>query len=153
MVLNYAEKLGALLDLADLLEPVFKEGYAQAHTLMEAGVTIPGRRLVPKKAGHDKWAEDRKKVDAFLARKGLGLEARREQWEPVSPAQARTKLKALGLDMMDGSKDRVALEKLVAKGVSSGSTVAPTDDPRPDYETPAIAAKAYAEKIGGLLPR
>jgi hypothetical protein len=150
-VQNYAENLGLLLDLADMLEPVFKEGYAQAHTLLEAGVNIPGYRLVPKKAGWDKWAEDRKKVDAHLARRGLDLEARREPWEPISPAQARTKLKALGLDMKDGSKDRIALEKLVQKGVSSGSTVAPTDDPRPDYASPAIAAKVYAEKIGGLL--
>lgn len=155
-VLEYSAALAAMLDIADIVEPYIKEAQSQAHAFLEAGGKIPGYKLVPKRAGHDKWKEDRSKVDAFLARKGLDLDARREAWVPISPAQARTKLKALGLDMKDASekhplsKERAALEKLVAPGVSSGSTLAPADDPRPDFIRSADRVAALADKLKQL---
>jgi hypothetical protein len=147
---DYAEALSMMLQLGEILEPYIKEAQSQAHTFMEAGGKVPGFKLVPKRAGWDKWKEDRTKVDRFLANQGLDLDARREPWEPISPAQARTKLKALGKDMKEGSKDRKLLDKYIAPGVSSGSTLAPSDDPRPEITNRAETVKELAGKLTQL---
>jgi hypothetical protein len=155
---TYPEALVAMLDLAEILEPYIKEAQKQAHAFLEAGGKLlredgsEAYRLVPKKAGHDKWGEDRKKVDAYLAKQGLSLEQRREPWAPISPAQARDKMIALGKDVKKGStsKDRKLLDKYIAPGVSSGSTLAPADDPRPDFIGTSEKVAALADKIASL---
>lgn len=143
--LDYAETLGLMLDLREIIEPYLDEAAKQAHTFLEAGGRIPGYKLVPKRAGHDKWQDD-DKVDAFLARQGLSIEERRVV-KPITPAVARTLLKAKGKDMKDGSKDRKLLEKYVQPGVSSGSTIARSDDPRPEYVTSSAAVEQIANKL------
>ena len=87
----------------------------------------------------------------MLARLGLGLEDRREPWEPISPAQAEKKLKAIGVNLTsEGSKPRATLDKYIAPGVSSGSTLAPADDPRPDFVGTSEKVAALADKIASL---
>lgn len=147
--LTYAQALAAMLDIAEIVEPYINEAQAQAHAFMEAGGEVPGYKLVPKRAGHDGWVDD-KKTDDFLARQGVPLDERRKPWVPVTPAVARTILKSKGQDMKEGSKDRKLLEKYVAKGVSSGSTVARNDDPREAIERTADVVKKLADKIGTL---
>lgn len=151
--LTYAEALGLILDLRDIIEPYLDEGAKQAHTFLEAGGRIPGYKLVPKKAGHDKWQDD-DKVDGFLARQGLSIEERRVV-KPITPAAARTLLKSKGKDMKDGSKDRKLLEKYVQPGVSSGSTIARSDDPRPEYVSSSAAVEQIAAKLKqiGVAPQ
>lgn len=147
--LDYAETLGLMLDLGEILEPYLSEAAKQAHTFMEAGGRIPGRKLVPKKAGHDSFKE-RDDTDSFLSRRGLSVEERRKPWDTVTPAVARKLLKAKGDD-----KGLKLLEKYVQPGISSGSTIAKSDDPRPEYVTSSAAVAEIAAKLKqiGVAPR
>lgn len=139
--LAYAEALGLMLDLEEILEPYLSEAAKQAYTFMEAGGRIPGRKLVPKRAGHDSFKE-RDDTDSFLSRRGLSIEERRKPWDTVTPAVARKLLKAKGDD-----KGLKLLEKYVQPGVSSGSTIAKSDDPRPEYVSSSAAVEQIAEKL------
>lgn len=141
--LTYPEALALMLELGDILEPYITEARKQAHEYMEAGGRIDGYKLIPKRAAHDSWDDD-KKADAFLGRQGLSVEERRVV-KPITPAKARDVLKAKGLDMKEGSKDRKLLDKYVRKGVSSGTNLAREDNPRAAV-SPATAA-ALANKL------
>jgi hypothetical protein len=142
--IEYAEALAMMLDLAEIVEPYIKEATAQAHAFMEAGGEIPHYKLVPKKAGWDSWA-DEKKTDAFLGRQGLSVEERRKPWQSITPAVARKHLKAKG-----DEKGLKLLEKYVQPGVSSGTTIAPSDDPREAVQATATMVKSLADKIASL---
>lgn len=142
--LSYGEAMGLALDLRDVLEPYFIEAERQAHTFMEAGGVVPRRKLVPKKAGWDSW-NDPKETDDFLSRRKLSVEERRKPWEPITPAVARKLLKSKG-----DEKGVKLLEKYVKPGVSSGTTIAPSDDPRPAVEATATMVKSLADKIASL---
>lgn len=138
---TYAEALAAMLTLAEIVEPYINAAYEQAHAFMEAGGVVPGHKLVPKRAGWDSW-EDEKKTDAFLGRAGLSVDERRKPWSSITPAVARKKIK--------DEKQLKLLEKYVKKGVSSGTTIAPSDDPRPAIEATATMVKTLADKIASL---
>lgn len=138
---DYAEALAAMLTLAEIIEPYINAAYEQAHAYMEAGGVVPGHKLVPKRAGWDSW-EDEKKTDAFLGRAGLAVDERRKPWSSITPAVARKKIK--------DEKQLKLLEKYVKKGVSSGTTIAPSDDPRPAIEATATMVKTLADKIASL---
>lgn len=138
---TYANALAAMLTLAEIVEPYINAAYEQAHTFMEAGGVVPGHKLVPKRAGWDSW-EDEKKTDAFLGRAGLAVDERRKPWSSITPAVARKKIK--------DEKQLKLLEKYVKKGVSSGTTIAPSDDPRPAIEATATMVKTLADKIASL---
>lgn len=146
---NYAETLALMLDLGEILEPYLSEAAKQAYTFMEAGGRIPGRKLVPKRAAHDSFKE-RDETDGFLSRRKLSVEERRKPWDTVTPAVARKLLKAKGDD-----KGLKLLEKYVQPGVSSGSTIAKSDDPRPEYVTSSAAVEQIAAKLKqiGVAPR
>jgi hypothetical protein len=137
----YAEALAAMLTIAEIVEPYINEAYTQAHAFMEAGGVIPGHKLVPKRAGWDSWL-DEKKTDAFLGRAGLSVDERRKPWSSITPAVARKKIK--------DEKQLKLLEKYVKPGVSSGTTIAPSDDPRPAIEATATMVKSLADKIALL---
>jgi hypothetical protein len=143
--LDYAQALSMMLTLADIVEPYIGEARRQAHVFMEAGGQVPGHKLVPKRAGWDKW-DDPKKADSYMQRHGASLEERRKPWEPISPAKARVLLKGKGADQ----KALKGLEKYVQPGVSSGTTLAPSDDPRPEIEATATAVQGLADKIASL---
>lgn len=138
---EYAEALAAMLTIAEIVEPYINEAYNQAHAFMEAGGVIPGHKLVPKRAGWDSWL-DEKKTDAFLGRAGLSVDERRKPWSSITPAVARKKIK--------DEKQLKLLEKYVKPGVSSGTTIAPSDDPRPAIEATATMVKSLADKIASL---
>jgi hypothetical protein len=87
-----------------------------AQQLLEAGVEVPGWKLVPKRATR-KWVDD-KKVLTTLTEAGLNIE---QLTEPKSPAQMEKVLK----------KHNVPLPSDLIVSVSTGSTLAPEDDPRP----------------------
>lgn len=139
--LTYPEALGLMLDLAEIVEPYLSEAAKQAYAFMEAGGRIPGRKLVPKRAGHDAF-KDRDETDGFLSRRKLSVEERRKPWDTVTPAVARKLLKAKGDD-----KGLKLLEKYVQPGVSSGSTIAKSDDPRPEYVSSSAAVEEIAAKL------
>lgn len=145
-VLSYAEALSTMLELADIAEPYFAEARKQAHIFMEAGGEVPDRKLVPKRAGWDSW-EDETKAEQFLARQGLSLEERRKPMEPISPAKARTALKAKKAD----EKTLKLLEKYIKPGVSSGTNIVRADSPREAVQPATVEAlAAKLKKLGAV---
>jgi hypothetical protein len=110
------DRLAEALGQIDLLEGYIKDARDMAQQLLEAGVEVPGWKLVPKRATR-KWVDD-KKVLTTLTEAGLNIE---QLTEPKSPAQIEKVLK----------KHNVPLPPDLIVSVSTGSTLAPEDDPRP----------------------
>ena len=106
------------LKMADQLEGWIKEVRALAMQTLEAGLPVPGYKLVPKR-GMRQWVDEDKALEAMRA---MGPNA----WELtetklLSPAQAEKVLK----------KHKLALPADHVVSVSSGNTLASEDDPRP----------------------
>jgi hypothetical protein len=144
--LDTGEMYAIGLHLKEILEPMLKGVAEDAQTFMEAGGKVPGYKLVPKKAGHDSWLDD-DKAEKYLGRQGIPLDERRVV-KPITPAVARTKLKALGKLDEKGAKQ---LAKYVDPGKSSGHTLAPESDSRPAIESTANAVASLAEKLKSSL--
>ena len=111
-----AEQIAHYMDQIPLIEGFLKDLQQLAHGLIEEGKVIPGWKLVNKRATR-KWIDEDKAV-AFLS--SVGVEAWAEP-KPVSPAQAEKELK----------KAKIELPADLIVAVSSGSTLAPENDPRP----------------------
>ena len=106
------------LKMADLLEGWIKEVRALAMQTLEAGLPVPGYKLVPKRAMRQ-WMDEGKALDAMC---DLGLDVKElTETKLLSPAQAEKVLK----------KYKLALPADHVVAVSSGNTLAPEDDPRP----------------------
>ena len=113
-----AGSIGAYLDQADLVEQWLADLRGLAQSMIETGTSVPGWKLVPKRATRQ-W------VDENVAHKSLqeaGL-AEDELYvsKLVSPAQAEKALKKTKQVLPDG----------LTVAVSSGNTLAPESDPRP----------------------
>ena len=109
-----APLIGEMLTKADLLEQWITDLRALAFQMLHAGGTVPGYKLVPKRATRQ-WVDPEK---ARAALEDLGLDQiELMETKLLSPAQAEKKVKNLpeGLTV----------------SVSSGDTVAPESDPRP----------------------
>jgi hypothetical protein len=106
------------LKMADLLEGWIKEVRALAMQTLEAGLPVPGYKLVPKRAMRQ-WMDEGKALDAMC---DLGLDVKElTETKLLSPAQAEKVLK----------KHKLALPADHVVAVSSGNTLASEDDPRP----------------------
>jgi len=106
------------LKMADLLEGWIKEVRALAMQTLEAGLPVPGYKLVPKRAMRQ-WMDEGKALDAMC---DLGLDVKElTETKVLSPAQAEKVLK----------KHKLALPDDHVVSVSSGNTLASEDDPRP----------------------
>ena len=112
-----ANKIGAYLGNCDMLEQWITDLRALAHQMLENDKLVPGWKLVNKRATRQ-WANE-DTAGEVLSRVLL----RDELYVPkmISPAQAEKVLKKLGQQLPD--------DLVVA--VSSGSTLAREDDPRP----------------------
>lgn len=110
------DRLAEALGQIELLEGYIKDARDMAQQLLENGVEVPGWKLVPKRATR-KWADD-KKVLTTLTEAGLNIE---QLTDPKSPAQMEKVLKKHNVPMPTG----------LIVSVSTGSTLAPEDDPRP----------------------
>jgi len=110
------EALGRALALADDLEGFISAARGLVQQRLEAGLPVPGWKLVPKQARR-KWV---KESDALAALAAAGV-PESELLELKSPAQAEKVLK----------KHKLALPDGLAVSVSSGDTIAPESDPRP----------------------
>ena len=128
------EDLGELLTRAERAEEFIRDIRAEAHARLEAGQAVNGWKLVAKRATR-KW------IDAETAAEALQRVGKLDKkdilvTEVISPAQAEKLLKKQGtLKALDG----------IVASVSSGTTIAPLDDPRPmalnKQAFAAIAAK------------
>ena len=110
------DRLAEALGQIELLEGYIKDARDMAQQLLENGVEVPGWKLVPKRATR-KWADD-KKVLTTLTEAGLNIE---QLTDPKSPAQMEKVLK----------KHNVPMPTDLIVSVSTGSTLAPEDAPRP----------------------
>ena len=109
------DQIAHYLDQIPAVEAFLKDLQQLAHGLMEEGKAIPGWKLVNKRAVR-KWTDDAKAAKALLE---LGIDPYEQKL--MSPAGAEKVLKA--------SKRELPDDLVVA--VSSGSTLAPENDPRP----------------------
>jgi hypothetical protein len=106
------------LKMADQLEGWIKEVRALAMQTLEAGLPVPGYKLVPKRAMRQ-WIDEEK---AFVEMCIMGVnEEELTEITILSPAKAEKVLK----------KYKLALPADHVVAVSSGNTLAPEDDPRP----------------------
>ena len=112
-----AMQISHYLKQADMLEQWVTDLRALAHTMLEAGAIVPEWKLVAKRATRQ-W------VDEDLAAKALAQYMSQDELytkKLLSPAQAEKLLKK--------QKKELPASHVVA--ISSGSTLAPVDDPRP----------------------
>jgi hypothetical protein len=112
------QMLGSYLANADLLEDWIKDLRALAHQILDSGASVPGYKLVNKR-GTRQWT-DEKDVVHWLDGKGLEPTEIYSK-ELLSPAQMEKVLK----------KRKMTLPDDLVVSVSSGTTLASADDPRP----------------------
>ena len=129
--LNDAD-LGKALELADMLESFAAAARQLVQQKLEAGLPVPGWKLVPKRATR-KWTNE---ADALAALRAVGT-PESELMELRSPAQIEKVLK----------KRKIALPEEVVVSVSSGDTIAPESDPRPAKVLLAQQMAAALSKI------
>lgn len=109
------EGLGMIEQVKETIRALEKRAYEQ----LEIGATVPGWKLVPKRASR-KWSMNDDQIIARLRRK-LGGKKHIVKEVLLSPAQMEKVAKSQGLAL--------DLEELTVKE-SSGSTLAPDSDPR-----------------------
>jgi len=106
------------LVIADRLEDWIKSVREMAQQALENDITIPGFKLVPKRATRQ-WVNDEGALEAL---REMGLESDElTETKLRSPAQVEKVLKKHKLEL---PKDHVV-------AVSTGNTIAPESDPRP----------------------
>ena len=126
------DTLGKYLKNADLLEDWIKDLRALAFGMLEKGVNVPGVKIVQKQARR-KWTDESK---AKLALLDMGLkESVVVETSIMSPAQAEKALK----------KRFSELPEELIKSESSGTTLAPEDDPRPAVQSFIGLSKALSK--------
>lgn len=113
-----AQMIGAYLANADLLEDWIKDLRALAHQMLDSGASVPGYKLVAKR-GTRQWVDEAKAATAMLTMNVPRSEIYKE--ELLSPAQMEKVLK----------KSKLTLPDDLVVSVSSGTTLASVDDPRP----------------------
>jgi hypothetical protein len=110
------DMLGRYLKNADLLEDWIKDLRGLALQLLEKDLPVPGYKLVAKR-GTRQWVDETKAVEALHE---LDIFPHKKP-EIISPAQAEKELK----------KRKMALPDDLVVSVSSGTTLASEEDPRP----------------------
>lgn len=113
-------KLGKVLHQAVLLEQWLDDLRRLSHLAMENGVEIPGWKLVNKR-GTRQWVEPDAVVAQILAQYPEVCITETQKTEVLSPAQMEKMLK----------KKKLSLPEKMVTVVSSGTTIAPIEDPRP----------------------
>jgi hypothetical protein len=112
------EEISVYLAMADQLDGWVKEVRALAMQTLEAGIPVPGYKLVPKR-GMRQWVDENKALEAMRA---MGVNAMElTEMTILSPAKAEKVLK----------KHKLPLPADHVVSVSSGNTLASEDDPRP----------------------
>ena len=110
------EALTNILQDAERVESVIDAARKMALKILEKGGTVPGFKLVPKRATRS-WVKEQEAKAAVLA---LGVKES-ELMEFKSPAQVEKVLKTHKIKLPEG----------LTASVSSGDTIAPESDPRP----------------------
>lgn len=125
--------IGGYLKNADMLEQWVTDLRALAHQVLESGKEVPGWKLVAKRATRQ-WVDEEKAATA-LAQDMSHDEMYTKKL--LSPAQAEKILKK--------AKKELPADQVVA--ISSGSTLAPVDDPRPAVLQIGVQLTAALSKL------
>ena len=112
-----AEQIGVYLQQADIVEQWISDLRALAFEMLEAGVAVPGYKLVAKRATRQ-WVDESEAKAALL--KDLP-ESEVMESSLISPAKAEKALKKVQKTIPEG----------LVVAISSGSTLAAESDPRP----------------------
>lgn len=110
------DQIAFYLSQVPMIETFIKDLQQLAHGLLEEGQTVPGWKLVPKRATR-KWIADEAKVAAWL--ESHGVEPYVKKLPTITDVEKILK------------KAKVELPAELAPAVSTGSTLAPESDPRP----------------------
>lgn len=113
-----AEQIGMMLEQADRIEDFLKDLRALAFQMLENGQPVPGYKLVAKR-GTRQWADEEKLVDWAADNNLTHIDI--SDWKLKSPAQLEKVVK----------KFNIELPSELITSISSGSTLAKEDDPRP----------------------
>ena len=110
------DQIGFYLEQVPMIEQFISDLKGLAQNLIESGQPVPGWKLVNKRATRQ-WTDPNEAAD-FLHASDI------EPFEQklISPAVAEKLLKKVKIPFADG----------LVVAVSSGSTLAPASDPRPD---------------------
>lgn len=126
-------QINTMLSQADILDDWIKDLRALAAQMIEKGIKLPDHKLVAKRATRS-WVKGAK--EALLA---AGLtESEVMETEMISPAQAEKILK----------KKKLAMPVDFVVAISSGSTLAPRNDPRPEVLQLGAQLKSAFLKLG-----
>lgn len=126
------DQIANYLNQLPMLENFIKELQQLAHGLLEEGKTIPGWKLVNKRATRQ-WVDEDKAHD-WLTEQGIYA---LQEPKVITPAAADKLLK----------KAKKDLPSDLVVAVSSGSTLAPEDDPRPSVVPISQTLKKAMAKI------
>lgn len=161
--IDWSVVYGELLTLADLAELIIGEVRAQAHAFLEEGnqiVDVEGNqlyKLVPKRAS-EKYTDERAAYDLALAH---GVDPQNAMTAPMvkSPAQLREALAAALTEDEYGKTKKAKLDaakSLIGQytaNVSSGTTLAPASDRRPEAIQTAKTISSLSTKLAALTGR
>lgn len=141
--IEWAERYAELLEMAELVEPLVTEVFAQAHAYAEQGNQIAGWGLQAKPEGNRKWAVDQRLLKLFFKRHRIKMDEWAER-KLKSPTQIEKLLKAR----------EIALPKhYVERAPSSGTTLKRTDKiTRPARSVPERLAE-LSQKLMGAVTR
>jgi hypothetical protein len=126
---DYGAYLSRALHLAALAEGWADEIRKQAHSYLEGGGGVPAWKLVPKRATR-KWLNEDEAVATLLAG-GADVDDVLGDRPVLSVAQMEKSLKKLGMEVPSE----------LYHAVSSGTTIAPDGDPRPNASHGEVAAE------------
>lgn len=127
------DQIGAYLKTADQLESWITDLRALAFSMLESGATVPGYKLVAKRATRSWVNEDAAKA-LLLAHLP---ESELVEVKMCSPAVVEKKLKKLKLALPEGS----------TAAISSGNTLADVGDPRPQVTQLGSQLKSALSKL------
>jgi hypothetical protein len=126
------------LPYADLMIEWGEHVKNAAHALLEQGGTVPGYKLVQKRATRS-WADEDRAV-AFLEQAGLPEDVRFVK-KVITPTQAEKALKTISAAAIP--------DELIDKK-SSGTTLAPESDKRPALTVAPDALKQLADRLAAM---
>ena len=130
-----AHQIGGYLKTADQLESWIADLRALAFQMLESGATVPGYKLVAKRATRS-WANEETAKALLLEHLP---ESELTETKMSSPAVVEKKLKKLKLALPEGS----------TVAISSGTTLADVDDPRPQVLQLGSQLKSALSKLQG----
>ena len=134
---DVADFLAKAMELAPDVEAWAKKIAAMTQEHIDNGHTVPGWKTIKKKSSGRIWAIDDEKVANCLRYRGLKIDEYAPRKLITAPA-AEKMLKKIGKDLPETSYEMKE---------SSGTTLVPSDDPRPAAKRPSDVVAGLAQAL------